>query len=371
MKKFALLLFISILLFSCKNNDDTIYIGAVLPLSGDVAVYGNNNKEGIDLALKQVNEEGGINGKKIEVLYEDSKALAKEGVSAIEKLIAIHDVQFVIDNCESSVALAMVPVAEKDKVVLLSTGSTNPKLTGISDYFFRIWNSDAFEGKLMADFAIDSLNLNSFSTIYANNDYGVSLNEVFSNEIQNKNGKVLLQESFKQDETDFRTQLTKIKNNPPDAIYVIGYSKEISNLFLQIKKLNIKCQVLGTVAMEDRQVLDIAGASANNVIYPFPQEPDPSRPTVSKFQSSYLENYGKKPCITCDVGYDAIMLFVEAVKLGGGTGSEQIKNGLNKIQNYYGASGMIEFFEGDVRKPMIMKIIIDNNFKVYEHNLKN
>ncbi len=368
MKKIVLLIIISIVFFSCKNNKDTIYIGAVLPLTGDVAVYGNNTKEGIDLAVNQVNEKGGINGKKIEVLYEDSKALPKEGVNGIEKLIATHNVQYVIDNSVSSVALAMVSIAEKNKVVLLSTGSTNPKLTGISDYFFRIWNSDAFEGKLTADFAIDTLGLNSISTLYVNNDYGVSLNEVFSTEIKKKNGKILSQESFKQDETDFSTQLTKIKNNSPDAIYIIGYSKEISNVLLQIKKMNIKCQVLGTVTMEDRQVIDVAGVSANNVIYPFPQEPDTTKPTVSKFQSSFYKTYGKKPGITCDVGYDAIMLFAEAVKLGGGTKSGEIQIGLNKIKNYYGASGLIEFNKGDVRKPMIFKRILNNNFELYKSN---
>lgn len=350
------------------NDKEVIKIGAILPLTGDVAVYGNNTKKGIDLAVLEINKNGGINSKKIEVLYEDSKAIPKEGVSSIQKLISNNKIQYVIDNSVSSVALAMVPVAEKNKVVLLSTGSTNPKLSGISKWFFRIWNSDAFEGKFTAQFVADTLGLNNIGIIYVLNDYGISLKDVFKNEIINKGGHVTAEENFKQNETNFRTQLIKIKNKNPQAIYIVGYSKEISNILRQIKSLNIKSKLIGTVTMEDRQVIEIAGSSANDVIYPFPAEPDTNMPSVSKFQKSYFNEYNELHGITSDVGYDAVQLFAKAVDLGDGYSSENIRNGLMRIKNYYGASGLIEFDNnGDVSKPMIFKTIKDKKFVEFKY----
>ncbi len=355
----------TIFMYSCQTKDNVIVIGAILPLSGDVAIYGNNTKKGIDLAVQQVNQLGGIDGMQIQVIYEDSRANPREGVSAMQKLISVHDVQYVIDNSVSSVALAMVPVAEKNNVVLLSTGSTNPKLSGISPWFFRIWNSDSFEGKFTANYAYDSLQLNSFSIIYVNNDYGISLKDVFIAEFEAKGGNVLSEEAFEQNDTDFRTQLAKIKNVTPEGLYIVGYSKEISNLLIQTDQFQISSKLLGTVTMEDRQVIDLALSSAEGVIYPFPKEPDPNHPSVSTFQQTYLDTYNEKHGITCDVGYDAIMLLREAVILGEGITSEKIANGLRRIENYNGASGLINFDQnGDVSKPLDMKIIENGEFRV-------
>ena len=345
------------------TEKDVIKIGAILPLTGDVAVYGNNTKKGIDLAVREVNKNGGINGKKIEILYEDSKALPKEGVSAIQKLISKNKIQYVIDNSVSSVALAMVPLVDKNKVVLLSTGSTNPKLSGISKWFFRIWNSDAFEGKFTAQFISDTLGLKKIGIIYVFNDYGISLKDVFKKEIIKKGGKITVDESFKQNENDFKIQLTKIKNKNPQVIYIVGYSKEISNILLQIESLKIKSKLVGSVTMEDRQIIEIAGSSANGVIYPFPAEPDTTKLSVAKFQKSYFNEYNELHGITSDVGYDAVQLFAKAVEVGDGFSSENIRIGLMKIKNYYGASGLIEFDDnGDVSKPMIFKTIKNKKY---------
>ena len=119
--------------------------------------------------------------------------------------------------------------------------------------------------------------------------------------------------------------------------------------------------------MEDRQVIEIAGKSANGVIYPFPAESDTTKPSVSIFQKSYFETYNEKHGITSDVGYDAVMLYVKAIELGEGTTSDKIMLGLNQVKNFYGASGLIEFDEnGDVSKPMVIKTILESDFFLYK-----
>ena len=345
----------------CNKKQEIVKIGAILPLSGDVAVYGNNTKKGIDLAVEEINKAGGINGSKVEIIYEDSKADPKTGVTAMYKLME-NKVQAIIDNSVSSVALAIAPIGDKNKVVVLSTGSTNPNLSGISPYFFRIWNSDDLEGKLSARFAIDSLNLSKAAIMYVNNDYGNGLCKVFSNEFKNKGGQVLNQESYEQGSNDFKTQLAKIKANNVDVLYIAGYSKENATIIKQARELKINCQFIGTVTMEDKTIIDIAGKAADGVIYPYPKDPDINNPTVSNFRKNFKAYYNEDIAITCDVGYDAVYLIAKAISLGNSSG-EGIKNGLNAIKVYEGASGVIEFDKnGDVNKPMQFKKISENNF---------
>jgi branched-chain amino acid transport system substrate-binding protein len=352
---------LSFVFCSCQKRQDVVKIGAILPLSGEVAVYGNNIKKGIDLAVDEINRNGGVNGSKIQIIYEDSKADPKTGVSAMYKLIE-NKVQVVIDNSISSVALAITPIGDKNKVVVLSTGSTNPKLSGISPFFFRIWNSDDLEGKLSAQFAIDSLGKSQAAIIYVNNDYGNGLSNVFAKEFTNKGGQVLNRESYEQGASDFKTQLAKIKSSNVDIIYIVGYSKENVNIIKQIKELNIDCQLIGTVTMEDETVIAIAGKSADGIIYPYPKEPDPSNPTVSNFRVNFKQYYGEDIAFLCDVGYDAVYLIANAISLKNNTG-EGIRDGLKEVRNYEGASGLIEFDDkGDVHKPMRFKVIENGIF---------
>jgi branched-chain amino acid transport system substrate-binding protein len=349
-----------------KKESKIIKIGAVLPLTGDAAVWGNNTKEGIDLAVEELNKQGGIIGKKLEIVYEDSKALPQDGVSAIQKLITIDKVSAVIDNSVSSVCLAMAPIAEQNKVVILSTGSTAPKVSEAGEYIFRIWNSDALEGKVMADYAFDSLNIKTAAMMFINNDYGVGLQEVFSNEFHKKAGKVLTSESFNQNETNFRTQLTKIKKANPEVIYLVGYPKEIPIVLKQAKELGIKVQILGTVAFEDPQIINVAGAASEGLIYPYPVEPDKEDMAVKEFLDKYKAKYNKEPGITCDVGYDAVNMIAKAIELSGGETGQDIQTGLMMIEDFHGASGIMTFDEhGDVNKPMGMKIVKNGRFVWY------
>jgi len=352
---------VSFAFWSCQNKQKEIRIGAILPLSGDVAVYGNNTKKGIDLAVEEINQDGGINGKKIRIIYEDSKADPTTGATAMHRLIK-SKVQVVIDNSVSSVALAIAPIGDKQKVVVLSTGSTNPKLSGISPYFFRIWNSDNLEGRLSANFAIDTLHLSRAAIIYVNNDYGNGLCRVFSDEYTNGGGEILNTENYEQGSTDFKTQLAKIKSNNVDVLYIAGYSRENAIIIKQAKELEINCQFIGTVTMEDKTIIDIAGKAAEGVIYPYPKDPDINNPTVSNFRKNYKNYYEEDIAITCDVGYDAVYLIAKAISLEDDSG-EGIKNGLSKIKAYEGASGLIEFdINGDVNKPMLFKIIKNGVF---------
>ena len=167
-----------------KQSDDQkiITIGATLPPTGDAAVWGKNTQKGIELALAEINAAGGVLGRKLQVVYEDTQALAREGVSAYRKLVATRRLPVIIDDSVSSVTLAMAPLAQKDNVVVLATAATAPAIMDARALIFRIWNSDAYEGEFATRYAYHDLKHRTASILLINNDYGKGLERVFESE---------------------------------------------------------------------------------------------------------------------------------------------------------------------------------------------
>ena len=338
-----------------------------MPLTGDAAIWGQNDKEGMDLAAEEINKSNKLKGKKVKIIYEDSEALPQKAVSAFKKLVDIERVTTIIGDIASSPTFAIAPLAHQNEIVLLSPGATAPKLSESGPFFFRIWNSDAEEGDKIADFAFYRLNLKKIAIFYINNDYGKGLKDIFFLEYEKRGGHISMFESFQQNDTDYKAQLNKIRIDNPDAIYLVGYPKEIPLILRQIKEMGIKKQILGSVAFEDPGIAELAKDASEGVIYPYPIDPDPSSPTVSNFIDSFRKKYNKSPGIGANAGYDAVNMIIKAIELSGGAKGEDIKNGLNMIKDYHGASGVMEFDKnGDVHKPIGFKIIRDGKFVWYE-----
>lgn len=339
------------LLPSCAEKGE-IKIAAVLPLTGDAASAGQDTKLGIDLAVSIINEDGGVNGRPIKVIYEDSKADPQTGVSALRKAITVDKVQYVIDNSISSVTLAMAPIAEENKVVLLATGATAPSISDAGDFIFRIWNSDVIEGQTIAPYAFDSLGTKRVAILYINNDYGLGLRDVFTEAFK---GEAVAQETYDPGLNDFRTQLAKILKESPDAIYLIGYPQECSSILRQAKELGFKGLWFGTVVMLNPVVIEAIQQTDYEMYAPVPVFPLDNEEHVAEFIEAFQKEYNQDPPILAKVGYDAVFLYKKAVELGGVKGP-QLQKGLMKIRNFLGVGGVIEFDEnGDVHKPMAVQ----------------
>ncbi|MDL1987077.1 MAG: penicillin-binding protein activator [Deltaproteobacteria bacterium] len=356
---------VAIIALSCEKKPPIhgdIIIGSTLPLSGDAAVWGKNTQEGIDLALEEINAAGGVLSRKLVVVYEDTRALPKEGVTAYHKLTTVDKVKVIIDDSVSSVTLAMAPLAQNDHVVVIATGATAPKISEAGEYIFRVWNSDAYEGEVSAGYAFDTLGLRSVAILYINNEYGKGLEQVFKHRFEECGGSISISESFAQSTTDIRTQLTKIQASNPDGLYVVGYPKEIPIALKQAKELGLNLALIGTVAMQDPQLIQTAGDAAEGLMFPYPK--DSSGQYVTLFKEAFQKKYGKEPGITSDVGYDAAKMIAKAMELLGGTSGEDIRKGLNMLKDYPGVSGTMTFdANGDVHKPMGIKIVKGGSFQ--------
>jgi branched-chain amino acid transport system substrate-binding protein len=359
------LLFVSACSKKPQESKD-IKIGAILPLTGDGAKYGGAAKKGIELALGELNNKGGIKGIKIKIIYEDSQGVPKDGVSALQKLITTSKVPAIIGDLFSSVTLAIAPIAEENKIVVLSPTSSAPKITYAGDYIFRNCASDIFEGSVMGEYAFDKLGFKKVGILYINNDYGLGIKEVFENIFRSKGGVITAEDTFEQSSTDFRTQLSKIKSSEPEAIYMIGY-KEQSLILKQAKEIGINSQFLSTVMFEDPEIIKIAGSAAEGVIYSARAYDSESKEGVTyDFVKKYRQTYNEIPDIFAALSYDAMSILALAMERGG-LKSDEIKTTLYSIKHYPGVVGETSFNEnGDVVQPVSIKTVRNGKFIIYQ-----
>jgi len=349
-----------------KKEPGEIKIGAILPLTGDAAKWGETSKKGIDLAVEEINKAAGLKGRKVKVIYEDDQGSVKASTDAMTKLAAVDKVPLVIGTLFSSATLAIAPIAEKNKVVLLSPASTAPKITEAGNYIFRNCASDLLEGKEMAQFARENLKLGKIAVIYINNDYGVGLKDVFEAEFRNLGGMIAAFESFEQGGTDFRTQLTKIKAGKSEAIYMPGYPPEMARILRQARELGITTQFLSIVIFEDPTILEIAGDAAEGAIFSSRvYDPKSGETVVCNFVEAYKAKYESAPDIYAGLAYDAMRIVALAIERGG-VKSDGIKNALYGIKDFPGVTGTTTFDEnGDVIKPIKMKALKSGKFIWY------
>jgi branched-chain amino acid transport system substrate-binding protein len=312
----------------------------------------------MDIAADEINAKGGVHGKRIEVLYEDSKASPKEAVSIAQKYINVDKVQVMIGEVASTATLAVVPVAEKSKVFLFAPASSSPKLTGASEYFARNWPSDVAEASATAAFVMDSLGLSRAVILYVNSDYGIGLEGEFRKSFSLHGGTVVASESYPFGETNFRTLVQKIARLSFDCVYLAGNHKEMAFLTKQLRELNVKQQIIGDTDFGDPEVVRVAGSAAEGAIFGTPSyDPkDQSQRVGFDFTTKYEAKFGTVPTLSDANGYDAIMLIAAAVNINGydGTG---IAKYIRSLKNFSGAAGTVSFENGDVIRSVVFKRI--------------
>lgn len=356
--KYVLLLFF--LLPGCSNNkSNTIEFGAILPLTGNAAQWGKPVQNSTMMAEKEINDAGGVDGKKIKIIYEDSQANPSNGVSAMQNLINNYKPVAVIGAVASSVSLAIAPIANKNKIPLISPASTSPKLTKAGDYFFRVIPSDNLRSNVFAEYIYKHGKLN-LDVLFINNQGGVGATDAFVKKYTDLGGKISYKEGYDQGTTDFRSQLARVKDSKATALVIVSYPDDAAILLRQIKELGIKKKIYAlTEALDDPNVVKKAGGGANGVTYITPATAKGKIP--NEFKSTYKKAYGVAPPTFSAEGYDIVYLLEKVIEENKQANPVSIKDSLYTIKNFQGASGIISFDQnGDVVKPMSIKIIKNN-----------
>jgi branched-chain amino acid transport system substrate-binding protein len=300
------------------GGGDTVKIAILAPLSGDVATFGQSTRDGVLLAMDEWNEKGGVLGKKIEAIVEDSQCSAEAAVSAANKVIDQDGVKFIIGEVCSS---ASIPVSEivtaKGDVLQISPTSTNPSVTVAEDgttkpTIFRACFIDPFQGAVAAAFARDNLNAQTAAVFLdQGNDYVRGLAEVFIAEFEADGGRVVVTESYTGDDSDFSAIVTKAKDANPDVLYLPDYYSTVNLIAAQAKERGFEGAMLGGDGWDSAD-LDTSVVEGGYFTNHF--SPDDTRPIVQEFVSKYQAKYGTVPDALAALAYDAAMILFQSME---------------------------------------------------------
>lgn len=325
-------------------SGDEIVIGANFELTGNHAQYGANANNGLKLAIKEVNEAGGVNGKKIKIVEADAKSEAAESVNAATKLISDDKVIALIGPAVTANVIAESQVATDNGVPIIAPAATNPDVTleagQVKPYVFRSCFIDPQQSEVMAQFAAKDLNAKT-AVLYldSSSDYSKSLGKIFKERFEADGGQVVMEEAFLAKDQDFKAALTKIQTANADVIFVPAYYEEVGKIVKQARELGITAAILGTDGWDDNKVIDIAGKDALNNTY-FCTHYFEGDEEVQGFINAYKGEYNNDPNVFAALGYDAGKMLIDAIQRGGDD-SEKIRANIETIKDLPVGTGKI------------------------------
>lgn len=339
----------------CTPSKNTLAIGAISPFTGDGANYGKAARTGIDMAVDEINANGGINGKKLSVIYEDDAGSPQLAISAFQKLATVDKVPAVLGPFYSGNVLACAPQANQLKVILLSGSATSDNLSQAGKFVFRDCPNNNVQATTIAEFALKQLGLKTAFVIYRNDDYGVTLRNAFQQVFPSQGGRVLGVEAAPPDATDLRAQLTRVKAASPDFIFAAVHYTEGGTLLRQARELGIRATVIGTDGGYDPQLMKIAGDSANGSYWAtVGWANEGSNPVVAQFKELYHKRYGIDPGAYSGLYYDATHVLAKALSAAATPRGDALQQAMMQAE-WEGPTGLTKFnADGGVSKPFAM-----------------
>jgi len=298
-----------------KAADDVILIGEVGSVTGPQAAFGISTRNGVELAVEEANGAGGVKGKKLAVCLYDDQSKPEEAAGATTRLINQDHVAVILGEVASSNSLAMAPLAQGAQVPMITPSSTNPKVTEIGDYIFRVCFIDPFQGYVMAKYAREDLKLANVAILKdVKSAYSEGLADVFTRKFTELGGKIVGTEAFAQGDSDFRAQLTALKKLKPDGMYVPAYYNDVGVIARQAKELGLKAVMLGGDGWDSDKVFELGGSAVDGAYFSDHYSPEDPSPTVQNFITRYKAKYQIVPDSMAALGYDAARVAIEAMK---------------------------------------------------------
>ena len=327
------------------GDDDVITIGFVGPLTGDGVSYGEPISNGARLAVDEINAAGGVNGRTLEIIYEDGKCASEDALNAARKLVNIDGVKIIVGGMCSGETFAVLPVAEEAGVVVISPASTSPDLTGISPYFFRNAPSDDEGGRSLARFATKEYK--KIALISEETDFAQGFARVFRESVFLNGGEVVADESYAPDTSDFRSILTKIKAAEPEALFVNPQTEIAGGAIVkQARELGITAALLGSNVVGASKSVEIAGDHLEGLVYVDAPGLNPNNPKAAAFLDAYRMRYGGDlgiEFLTAST-YDVVYIFAQAIEMvGSADDPEALRSYISTMGNFNGAIGSYRF----------------------------
>ena len=366
---------IAALAAGCGGSDpkaaDVIKIGHAVALTGDSSMWGQAEKNALEMEIEKINKAGGVLGKKLQLIAYDTRADATEAVNVTKRLVSQDKVSAIIGPGQSGVAIAMTSVTEPGKVPFLATTATNPKVTvddktnKVRDYAFRTCFIDPFQGTVAAQFAVKELKAQKAAIIYdVGSDYSSYLGKYFVEEFNKQKGTIVANEAFRSNELDFRAILGKVKQANPDVVFVPTMQKEAALILKQARDLGITAKFVGGDGWGSPDIVTLGGSAVEGSYFVNLASMDD--PDIQNFIKDYKAKYNQDPVMPNPVmAVDGLMAVVEAIKKANSADPAKITEQLIKIKDLPVLTGKLTIdpvTHNPLNKPAVIQEIKGGKF---------
>jgi branched-chain amino acid transport system substrate-binding protein len=366
-----------VLAFSCSSQPQpaahaTIEIGFFGDLTGPTFNFGLSAKNGVLMAADEINQAGGINGHKLDIVIEDDQGSPEQAAVATGKLIDRYKVVAIIGAGASGNSLAAAPKAQAAHVPLIAPSSTNPAVTQAGDYIFRACFIDAFQGEVMAKFVVNTLKAKRAAILEDfNSTYSRGLSEFFELSFRKLGGEIVVKQTYKQGDADFRGQLSAIKAANPEVIYIPGYYGDVAIISKQARQLGITIPLLGADGWDAPELWELGGDSLNGSFISNHYSTDDPSENIKRFAQSYRQRYGNlTPDAHAALAYDALRFLAEAIQKAGSAESKKMRDALAETKNFPGVTGIISMDrERNAVKPAVILRLQDGKY-IYQETIQ-
>jgi branched-chain amino acid transport system substrate-binding protein len=349
-------------------SQDTIKIGEFGSLTGDNASFGTSQNNGVQMALEEINAAGGVLGKKIDLIVEDNETKQGETTTIVRKLISQDHVVAIIGEVASSKSLEAAPICQAAKIPMIATAATNPRVTQVGDYIFRVCFTDDFQAVVIARFVLEKLKLNKIAFMTdVKQDYSVGLTNIAKDYLAKHGATIVKEQSYSSGDKDFRAQLTDLKAAAPDVIIITGYYPEAALIAKQARQFGIKAPLVGGDGWDGSSLIPVGGKAIEGSYFSNHFSVEDTSPLVQTFVQKYKQKYHATPDAFAALGYDAMKLLADAITRAGVADPEKIRAAIQDTENFPGVSGRITIGKDrNAQKSAVIITIKDGAYKYAE-----
>jgi len=346
-------------------DEKEVSLGLFVSTSGDIATFGEDTKNGVQLAIDEINGAGGIKGKKIKLIHYDTASKPEEGKTAATKLATQDGVFVAMGAVASGISLAAAPEFQKYGIPMVSPSSTNPTVTEQGNYIFRICYLDDFQGGACAAFAMTDLKAKKAAILQNQDDaYSTGLSDFFEARFKKAGGEIVAKESYKKGTTDFNTQVTNIKGKSPDVVFLPCYYNDAALIAQQCRGQGLNVPLLGGDGWESDKLVPNAKGALEGCYFGNHYAEADDNPKVKAFADAYRKKYGGAPSSLAALGYDVVYVVKKAIEDAGEFDRAKVRDALAKLKGYEGVTGKFDIDERrDARKSISMLKIEGEKFK--------
>lgn len=351
--------------------DERVRLGAFMALTGDTAQYGISALNGLRMAVEEVNASGGVGGRRVELIVQDTRSDAAETEVVVRRLAEESRVHALVGEVVSSRSLTAARVAQAEGVPMLTPSATSPDVTAVGDYVFRSCYTDTFQGAAIAHFAMSNLNaLRAATLVDRDQRYSVELARIIREDFERHGGKVVAEQDYHDGAADFSVQLAEVGATKPDVIFIPGYYLEAGLLARQARDVGIDVPLVGGDGWDSPRLYEIGGQALSGDFFSTHFSAEDTDPQVQRFVADYRRLFGAAPDSFAATAYDAARIMLAAVARASTLERRAVRDALAATRDFPGVTGTVTFnAERNAVKPVVVVRIGDNGKQSVESHV--